>query len=99
MVARSRRQYTKGLNNPALLAVSGRKEAKGSQLLPFIQPCLAELRDNPPSTDHWVHEIKFDGYRLQIRIQDEKVNCYTRARGRLAKYSRNILIASDEVAR
>jgi bifunctional non-homologous end joining protein LigD len=78
MIARSRKQYTKGLNNPALLIVSERKEAKGASLPSFIEPCLAEAREVPPSNDQWVHEIKLDGYRLQLRINNGTVNCYTR---------------------
>jgi bifunctional non-homologous end joining protein LigD len=77
-VSRSRRQYTKGLNNPALWIGSERKEAKGAPLPSFIEPCLAEARPLPPSNEQWVHEIKLDGYRLQLRINNGKVNCYTR---------------------
>jgi bifunctional non-homologous end joining protein LigD len=77
-VSRSRRQYTKGLNHLALLVVSDREEATGAPLPGFIEPCLAEARLMPPSTDQWVHEIKLDGYRLQLRINNGKVNYYTR---------------------
>src|SRR2546423_14416458 len=77
-VPRSRRQYTQGLNGPALPVVRERKEAVGAPLPSFIEPCLAEARPAPPDTDDWVHEIKFDGYRLQLHIQNGKVSCYTR---------------------
>ena len=83
-VPRSQRQYTRGLNNPALLLVSDRPEAKRAPVLPFIEPYLVEARESPPSTEQWVHEIKLDGYRLQLRINDGTVNCYTR-RGRLGR--------------
>jgi bifunctional non-homologous end joining protein LigD len=44
----------------------------------FVPPCLATLTSVPPSGDVWVHEIKFDGYRMQARIADGKVKLLTR---------------------
>ena len=32
----------------------------------------------PPSSDGWVHEIKFDGYRIQMRVEDGEVSLKTR---------------------
>jgi bifunctional non-homologous end joining protein LigD len=34
----------------------------------FVPPSLATLRAAPPSGAGWVHEIKFDGYRIQARL-------------------------------
>jgi bifunctional non-homologous end joining protein LigD len=49
-------------------------------LLPdFIPPCLAALTSEPPDGDQWVHEIKFDGYRLQARIDGGMVRLLTRS--------------------
>src|SRR5690606_34389764 len=45
---------------------------------PFIKPCLATLVSHVPSGDQWVHEIKYDGYRLQVRIEDGVVQLLTR---------------------
>ncbi len=44
----------------------------------FIQPQLALLVDTPPSSESYVHEIKFDGYRLQIHIKGGQVKLFTR---------------------
>ena len=44
----------------------------------FVEPVLAKLKPRPPAADGWIHEIKFDGYRLQIRIRDGKVAMLTR---------------------
>jgi bifunctional non-homologous end joining protein LigD len=44
----------------------------------FITPQLCETLDRPPSTDGWIHEIKFDGYRIQMRVLDGKVTLKTR---------------------
>ena len=44
----------------------------------FISQCLASLRDKVPGTDHWIHEIKFDGYRLQLHKRNKNIRFYTR---------------------
>lgn len=44
----------------------------------FIAPCLATLTRVTPDGDQWVHEIKFDGYRIQAHIEDGEVRLYTR---------------------
>ncbi len=48
-------------------------------LLPvFIEPSLATLVDKAPAGDAWIHEIKFDGYRLQARIDGRTIKLLTR---------------------
>lgn len=44
----------------------------------FVEPCLATLSDKAPDGDAWVHEIKFDGYRLQARLERGRVKLLTR---------------------
>jgi bifunctional non-homologous end joining protein LigD len=44
----------------------------------FVEPCLATLVAKPPTGDEWVHEIKFDGYRIQARIDGDDVKMITR---------------------
>ena len=44
----------------------------------FIAPQLCETLDRPPSADGWIHEIKFDGYRIQMRVVDGEVTLKTR---------------------
>jgi bifunctional non-homologous end joining protein LigD len=55
------------------------KGAKQAGLPDFIEPALATLKPKAPSGDRWVHEIKFDGYRLQARIEKGKVRLLTRS--------------------
>src|ERR1700728_2083546 len=38
----------------------------------FIEPQLAKLVDRPPDRDGWGHEVKFDGYRAQLRVEKGK---------------------------
>jgi bifunctional non-homologous end joining protein LigD len=48
-------------------------------LLPtFLAPSLASVCDVPPSGAKWVHEIKYDGYRIQARIDAQKTQLLTR---------------------
>jgi bifunctional non-homologous end joining protein LigD len=42
------------------------------------QPQLATLVDAPPSGDEWLHEIKFDGYRIGCVIRNGRVTLLTR---------------------
>lgn len=44
----------------------------------FIAPQLCSTSERPPGGDGWVHEIKFDGYRIQMRIEDGEVKLLTR---------------------
>ncbi|MFM6928324.1 MAG: DNA ligase D [Bdellovibrio sp.] len=45
----------------------------------FVQPELAQLSETVPSGHDWVHEIKFDGYRIQAHIQNGEVHLFTRS--------------------
>src|SRR5215204_943220 len=35
----------------------------------FVEPALATLRTKPPTGSEYVHEIKFDGYRVQAHLR------------------------------
>lgn len=43
-----------------------------------LEPQLATLADEAPQGDDWLHEIKFDGYRILARIKDGEVALLTR---------------------
>ncbi len=43
-----------------------------------IKPELAVLADTPPEGDDWIHEIKYDGYRILSRIKNKKIVLFTR---------------------
>jgi bifunctional non-homologous end joining protein LigD len=53
--------------------------AKGAKHPGFVSPQLATLRDNPPRGDKYIHEIKFDGYRLQAHLRGGLPALYTRS--------------------
>jgi bifunctional non-homologous end joining protein LigD len=52
--------------------------ARPAPLPDFVPPCLALLGTTAPEGDEWIHEIKFDGYRMQARIDRGKVRLLTR---------------------
>lgn len=43
-----------------------------------VQPQLATLVEAAPQGDDWLHEFKFDGYRLLARLQNGQVQLLTR---------------------
>ena len=45
---------------------------------PDYVPQLATLVATPPSGDEWLHEIKYDGYRIGARVRKGRVSLYTR---------------------
>jgi len=57
------------------------KPVPGARVAPlpdFIPPCLALLGVTAPDSADWIHEIKFDGYRMQARIDNGDVRLLTR---------------------
>jgi bifunctional non-homologous end joining protein LigD len=66
---------------PAKPRAKPRKAPKArARILPdFIPPALATLAAKPPVGEDWMHEIKFDGYRLVARVEDGKTRLLTRS--------------------
>ncbi len=55
------------------------KAARAVKALPdFVAPQLCTLVARPPGTAEWAHEIKFDGYRVQLRMVGGKAILRTR---------------------
>lgn len=72
LAASERRQKVKP-QKPAL------KKAVAAVAMPaFIAPQLCRSVERPASGSDWVHEIKFDGYRIQMRIEAGEVTLKTR---------------------
>ncbi|MBO4225309.1 MULTISPECIES: non-homologous end-joining DNA ligase [Bradyrhizobium] len=59
----------------------------------FIEPALASSVDKVPDGARWIHEIKFDGYRVQVHLHDGQVKVFTRRGNDWTKRFRKI--ASD----
>ena len=65
------------------LAAKSKKLPSGSvgkkaKLPDFIAPQLCETLKRPPTGANWLHEIKFDGYRIQMRVGSGEVSLKTR---------------------
>ena len=63
------------------MAFSRRKPAGIGNKAPFpdfVEPALASSIDRVPSGSRWIHEIKFDGYRVQVHLHNEVVKVLTR---------------------
>ncbi|HEX8797866.1 MAG TPA: DNA ligase D [Terriglobales bacterium] len=54
------------------------RDAPEETLPPFISPELAQPASNPPKAAGWVHELKLDGYRIQVRKDEARVRLLTR---------------------
>jgi bifunctional non-homologous end joining protein LigD len=52
--------------------------AEKSEMPGFIKPQLATLKARAPTGNQWLHEIKFDGYRVQIHLNKGKRKVFTR---------------------
>jgi bifunctional non-homologous end joining protein LigD len=70
---------------PAARSADGKRSAKTpargatkSGLPEFVPLSLAMLYNKPPSGPEWLHEIKFDGYRMEARLDRGKVRLLTR---------------------
>jgi bifunctional non-homologous end joining protein LigD len=61
----------------------------------FILPCQPALADRPPSGPGWLHEIKFDGYRVIARKDGERVRLWART---TSDYSKAFTRIWDAVA-
>lgn len=73
LAAEERKTGTKSKKKPVPA-----KAAK-SAMPDFIAPQFCEARERPPPpANGWIHEIKFDGYRIQMRIENGAVTLKTR---------------------
>ena len=54
------------------------RQPKSSRLPKFIAPQLCRSVERPPTGRGWGHEIKFDGYRIQMRVEDGAAQLRTR---------------------
>ncbi len=60
-------------------ALKKRPKTSAKTEFEFIPPQLATLVDRPPTGEDWVHEVKFDGYRIQSHIERRSIRMLTRS--------------------
>lgn len=49
-----------------------------SRSSPFVEPAVPVLVDVPPLGPEWVHEIKWDGFRMQVQKAGDRVRIFNR---------------------
>jgi len=54
------------------------KKTAGKAPPPFLEPQLATLVDEVPTGKQWIHEYKYDGYRLLLAVGDGVATAWTR---------------------
>jgi ATP-dependent DNA ligase len=59
-------------------SLAGRRNAEATALPNWVKPQLTKLVDQPPEGTDWLHEIKFDGYRMHARLDRGAVRLLTR---------------------
>src|ERR1700694_2031223 len=59
-------------------SLAGSRRAEATALPAWIKPQLTKLVDEPPQGSDWLHEIKFDGYRMHARLDRGAVRLLTR---------------------
>ncbi|WP_369721594.1 DNA ligase D [Bradyrhizobium sp. LLZ17] len=59
-------------------AATATNAKKVSEMPDFVAPQLCTSVERPPAGEGWCHEIKFDGYRVQLRVEDGKAALKTR---------------------
>jgi bifunctional non-homologous end joining protein LigD len=73
--------------NPASTAAAAPKAAKAARrpraaptapMPRFIEPELCKSSATPPPGREWAHEVKFDGYRMQLRVENGAATLLTR---------------------
>jgi len=57
-----------------------KRRTDAAALPQWVRPQLTELVDAAPDGDQWLHEIKFDGYRMHARLDRGAVKLLTRTR-------------------
>ncbi len=75
---RPSRRYAAAIDRSSVSPVH-RTGLSAARTLPhFVEPQLCRLVEQPPSGAGWVHEVKFDGYRMQLRVEGGKAKLLTR---------------------
>jgi bifunctional non-homologous end joining protein LigD len=61
-----------------LIDPSAVQQARKAAMAEWMQPQLATLVEKAPEGDEWVHELKYDGYRMLCSLRDGRAKLFTR---------------------
>ena len=76
--ARAAGKTAKSKSAPAPASVKAPRASKVAAMPDFVAPELCISVEQPPSGEGWGHEIKFDGYRVQLRVEGGEAMVKTR---------------------
>jgi bifunctional non-homologous end joining protein LigD len=76
--ARAENRAAASQSAPARKSPDASKAKKVAAMPDFVPPQLCTPVDHPPEGEGWCHEIKFDGYRVQLRVEDGDAAVKTR---------------------
>ncbi len=71
--------------------------ARRAPLPDRVEPQLATLVPEAPVGDGWIHEIKFDGYRVMSRLEGAKATLFTRRGANWTDHFPTLIDAVEEV--
>src|SRR5438046_1876334 len=77
---------------------SGRPGSGRGRLPAFRPPQLATLVDSVPKGDEWLHEVKFDGYRILLAIGGGDARAFTRSGLDWSDHFATVLAAARELS-
>jgi DNA ligase D-like protein (predicted polymerase)/DNA ligase D-like protein (predicted ligase)/DNA ligase D-like protein (predicted 3'-phosphoesterase) len=67
-------------------------EPQTNYLRQLIEPMLSETADQPPASDNYIYELKWDGIRALIALEDGQVTIHTRNHNEVTKQFPELLI-------
>ena len=73
-----RRPGNHSILSPWRAPVARQRRTEAAVLPQWIRPQLTQLVDAAPEGDDWLHEIKYDGYRIHARLDRGAVKLLTR---------------------
>jgi bifunctional non-homologous end joining protein LigD len=94
---KSKRQYVHVNNGPAQRLVRTFKAAKSAPMMDYVEPLLA-TEAPPPRGTGWVHEIKYDGYRFQLHLQNGQARFFTRRGNDWSNRVRSLIAATASIS-
>jgi ATP-dependent DNA ligase len=56
-------------------SVARQRRTDAATLPEWVPPQLTQLVDTAPDGDQWLHEIKYDGYRMHARLDRGIARC------------------------
>jgi bifunctional non-homologous end joining protein LigD len=65
-------------SRPKLADLAKLPGAKKTAMAEWVPPQLATLVDKVPEGNEWIHELKYDGYRILCSVRDGRAKLFTR---------------------